>query len=160
MTIVYFDASAVVKYYVREPGSDWVQALVREPANTVFVTLLTVVEVSAAISICERTGKLTRRQRWQAYDVFKEDMRQKLFRLLDVSATIVEEAADLAQRYPLKGYDAVQVASALTLSRALKVLQVRPLTFISGDAQALATAKAKGLAVDDPFRHVEPGKDN
>jgi predicted nucleic acid-binding protein len=28
MTLYYFDASAVVKYYVTEPGSNWVRQLV------------------------------------------------------------------------------------------------------------------------------------
>ena len=30
MTLYYFDASAVVKYYVTEPGSTWVRQLVEE----------------------------------------------------------------------------------------------------------------------------------
>lgn len=155
MTALYFDASALVKYYVREPGSTWVRALIMEQANIAFITLLTIVEVSAAISICERTGKLTHRQRWQAYDALKEDVRRGFFRPLNISAAIVGEAADLTQRHSLKGYDAVQVASALVLSQALEVLQTEPLIFVSGDTQALTAAEAEGLAVDDPFRHVK-----
>jgi hypothetical protein len=53
MAFYYFDASALVKYYVTEPGSTWVRRLIEEretttgqPLHLIFVAEITRVEMS------------------------------------------------------------------------------------------------------------------
>jgi len=65
---------------------------------------------------------------------------------------IIDLAAHLTQRYPLKGYDAVQVAAAVRLQQTLR--PKRPLTFVAGDKSPIAAAQAEGLTVDNPFWHI------
>ena len=74
------------------------------------------------------------------------------FHLLPVTEHLIDLAAHLTQRYPLKGYDAVQVAAALHLRPTLG--PKRPLTFVVGDKSVIAAAQAEGLVVDDPFWHI------
>ena len=56
----------------------------------------------------------------------------------------------LAQRYTLRGYDAVHLAAALELQAAQQSLQAPPLTFVSADAEQIQAAQAEGLLVEDP----------
>ena len=73
MNLFYLDASALVKRYVREPGSTWVRTLVDDPANVILTSAISLVEVSAAIAICVRTGKLRPRQGEMAYEEFSSE---------------------------------------------------------------------------------------
>jgi predicted nucleic acid-binding protein len=58
MGFFYLDSSVVVKRYVDEPGSVWVRLLVSEPENIVILSEIAIVEVSAALAMSVRTGKV------------------------------------------------------------------------------------------------------
>ena len=58
------------------------------------------------------------------------------------------QAASLAKRHGLRGYDAVQLAATLETHSHLPSV-----TMLSGDANLNAAAQAEGLAVDDPNSH-------
>jgi predicted nucleic acid-binding protein len=161
MSLYYFDASALVKHYVLEPGSTWVRALIdrldpdtRERINTVLIAEVSLVEVAAALAISERTGRIHRRHRDQECDSFLDDA-DRLYGLLPVLSEDFYVAAELTQQHPLKAYDAVQLAVALRYRQVLARYKLA-LTFVSGDGQLLAAAAAEGLAVDNPFDHAVP----
>ena len=61
----------------------------------------------------------------------------------------------MTQQYPLRAYDAVQLAVALRYARILAAFGL-PLIFVSGDAALLNAARAEGLPTDNPFDHVSP----
>ena len=61
MTVYFFDTSAIVKYYVTEPGSRWVWDLVDSDVP-VFLIQITIAELSAALGILQRTRQINRRQ--------------------------------------------------------------------------------------------------
>lgn len=63
-------------------------------------------------------------------------------------------AAFFTQKYPLKGYDAVQLAAAHRLYSGLKKQNVE-MTLISGDQQLLNAAIAEKITVDSPFNHLK-----
>jgi len=159
MGIFYLDASAVVKYYVTEPGSEWVRHLVDEvddqgrPAHTLASSVLTSVEVPAAIAIIHRVGRISKRTRDVAYRDFLHTFVSR-YRILGVDAELVAVAGDLTQKHPLKALDAIHLAAALRLQEALRPYR-RTLTFVTGDGTLLAAAQAEGLAIDNPFNHVE-----
>ena len=73
MSLLYLDANALVKRYVHEPGSTWVRTLIDDPANVILISAISLVEVSAAIAICVRIGKLGPRQGGMAYEEFSGD---------------------------------------------------------------------------------------
>jgi len=154
MSLFYLDASALVKRYVHEPGSTWVRTLIDNPANVILISAISLVEVAAAIAICVRTAKLRPRQGRMAYEEFSDEVDKGVYQLWQVTQPLIEQAAELTQRYPLKGYDAVQVASGLQLAQHLATQKVT-VTFVSGDKQALDAADAEGLPVENPFEHTD-----
>jgi predicted nucleic acid-binding protein len=159
MNLYYFDASALVKHYVLEPGSTWVRTLIDrldpqtgKRINTVLIAEVSLVEVAAALAVAERTGRIHRRHRDHGYDRFLDDA-DRLYGLLPTLSEDFYMAAELTQRHPLKAYDAVQLAVALR-SKQVPARYELALTFVSGDAQLLAAAEAEGLIVDNPFEHI------
>jgi predicted nucleic acid-binding protein len=161
MALYYFDTSALVKYYVTEPGSTWVMGLIDArdpdtglPMHTVFLAGASVAEVSAALSILHRRGIISRRQRDDAYDHFLADLEER-FAIVAMPLQDFYSAAELAQRHPLKAYDVVQLAVALRHSQALAAHDLA-LTFVSGDDTLLTAAQSEGLPTDNPFDHVSP----
>lgn len=153
--ILYLDTSALVKNYVIEPGSTWLRQLIGDETNDIFLANLSIAEVGAALAILVRNKQIARRQGDIELDRFFADVETR-FSLVDITTEIVYRAAALCQQHPLKGYDAVQLATALSLAKALQSL-ARSLVFICGDQQLLTAAENEGLVTDDPFDHVEPG---
>jgi len=161
MPSYYFDASALVKYYVTEPGSDWVRRLIgaRNPEtgrmqNLIFVAEITRVEVAAGLSAIERVGRITRSKRDREYRRFIGQFTHR-YGVIALATDDFETAAALTQHHPLKAYDAVQLAVALRCNRILAAREF-PLTFVSGDKSLVAAAQAQGLLTDNPFEHVSP----
>jgi predicted nucleic acid-binding protein len=159
MTLYYFDASAVVKYYVPEPGSTWVRQLLDAQApggvhaqHLILVAEVTRVEVAAGLAILERVGRIRRAQRVREYQRFTSHLIQR-YAIIPLMTNDYVTAAHLTQHHPLKAYDAVQLAVAL---RYGLVLAGHPFTFVSGDTTLLTAARAEGLATENPFDHVTP----
>jgi len=159
MGLYYFDASAIVKYYVDEPGSVWVEEIVdlldsdtRMPGNTVFIAEVSIVEVAAAFAILHRTERIRRRTRDGIFDRFLADA-DMLFVLIPIVSGDFYTAARLTQRHPLKAYDAIQLAVALRHHQSLARHRL-DLTFVSGDQQQLKAATAEDLATSNPFGHL------
>jgi predicted nucleic acid-binding protein len=72
---------------------------------------------------------------------------------LETSALVKRYAIDLTGRYRLRGYDAIHLACALRLNRALVGLQLPPLTVVSADDDLLKAAQGEGLPVENPDLH-------
>ncbi len=67
---------------------------------------------------------------------------------------IISRARDLLDRYPLRAYDSVQLASALVANQALVLRKLPPLIFVSADDRLVKVATAEGLATENPNSHV------
>jgi len=161
MAIYFFDASALVKYYVTEPGSAWVRCLIDEQnpqtgwwTHIISVAEISRVEVAAGLALIERVGRIHKEQRDREYRRFISQFIHR-YTVIPVTTSDLEYAADLTQQHPLKAYDAVQLAVALRYGRFLAAFDL-PLVFVSGDATLLAAAQAEGLSTDNPFDHVSP----
>lgn len=113
--ILYLDASALVKLYVDEPGSEAVVARL-ERAEAVATVWVTYAEVRAAFARLRREGGLT-------VPALRRVVRQLdgewgTYNVVDVSDPVVRRAGALTERHALRGYDAVQLAAALDLRDA------------------------------------------
>ncbi len=64
-----------------------------------------------------------------------------------------DAATELTRQHRLRGYDAVQLATALAASAALLTAGLPGPTFVAADADLLAAARAEGLATIDPNLH-------
>jgi predicted nucleic acid-binding protein len=160
-TAYYFDASALVKYYILEPGSTWVRAIINATetqgshlTNTIFVSDISVTEVAAAFAILHRTQRIRRSARDGAFGQLVNDATGR-YQLIGADHHDFFAAASLTQSHPLKAYDAVQLAVALRHAANLAPYNL-PLMFICGDRTLLAAAQAVQLLVDNPFDHVAP----
>lgn len=59
----------------------------------------------------------------------------------------------LADKYELRGYDAVQLASALEVNRLRIADGLSPIVFISADNNLNSAATTEGLTADNPNNH-------
>lgn len=108
----FFDASALVKRYVREVGSAKVTRLLRDDA--VAVSRLSEIEVVSALARRVREGALTTAERDRALVAFERDLSR--FIVVELTAPVVGRARELLQRHALRSADALQAASGLHLA--------------------------------------------
>lgn len=113
MALYYFDASALVKYYVTEPGSSWVRRLIEaqdsetgQLRHVILVAEITRVEIAAALAVIERVGRIGRAKRDREYRRFVSQLAHR-YVVVPLASHDLEIAAGLTQKYPLKAYDAV-----------------------------------------------------
>ncbi len=72
------------------------------------------------------------------------------FRKVEISESLTEKAAQLAKKYALRGYDAVQLAAALETESERITSGLSSVTLLSADADLNAAAVSEGLAVENP----------
>lgn len=133
----YFDPSALIKRFAVEPGSPLVDRLVE--TASVATSKISYVEVYSGLTRMKRERRIGK----AAYDLacrqFEKDWQayaQVL--LLD---EILSLARDLIRRHPLRGFDAIHLASAVDLGR----MSGERATFIAADQKLLNAAEAEGL---------------
>lgn len=114
--IVYLDASALVKRSVAERGSKEVIELTAA-AEIVATSLISRAEVAAAFARAVRLGVLDHDGGRRAQRKFSREWPD--LARVPVSETLVSRAETLAWDYGLRGYDAVQLASALTWQESI-----------------------------------------
>jgi len=148
-SIDYFDSSALVKRYLAEMGSAWVQARCNDPARTIATVDLSRVEVAAAFAAKLRGNFITQAEYQEARTKLAADA-QKRYHLIPVTPQRVDEAIELTARHRLRGYDAVHLACALHLNRALLEDDLPPLILIAADEDLLKAAQAEGLETENP----------
>lgn len=147
----YFcDSSAVVKRYVGETGTNWIIGLMRPALKNEFaVAQIAAVEVISAVSRRHRGNFLTAVQADKAIYRFLRDFNNR-FGVVKIDDAVIRNAIYLAQTYVLRGYDAVQLSSAMALNSKLSKLKLQPFIFVSADNDLNSAANAEGLAVDNP----------
>lgn len=138
--IVYLDASALVKRYVAEAGSDEVRALVRG-AEAAVTALITRVEVIAALAKAHHTRRLASQDADRARKAFEEEWED--FVRVQMTEHLVAQAASLAWSRGLRGYDAVHLAAALFWQAQIG----RPVVLATYDRQLWEAARGAGLTV-------------
>lgn len=108
--IAYLDASALVKRYILEPRSQETIALTAD-SEMVATSIVSRAEVAAALGKGVRLGLVAEDVARRAQRSFDSDWRDLL--RVPVTEALVERAGTLAWDHRLRGYDAVQLASAL-----------------------------------------------
>jgi len=111
---LYLDTSSLVKLYVDEPGSDEVRGLV-DRATVVATSVIAYAEARSALARLRREGALPPAAFTSIKRVLDKDWPSYL--TLDVTEAISQAAGDLAERYRLRGYDSVHLASFLEVAR-------------------------------------------
>jgi uncharacterized protein len=115
MTTVYLDTSSLVKLYVEQTGSDEVRRELAE-ASVAATSLVAYAEARAAFARLRREDDITA----SAFRAVKRDLDNDWPGYLMVAPTsdLCRVAGDLAERYQLRGFDSIHLASFLDLASA------------------------------------------
>jgi len=153
MATCYLDSSALSKRYVEEVGTPWLRGILTPTAGNAIVTArITMVELHSALARRLREGSVEAQACLVALQAFNRHCGTE-YRFVDLDLNVVGLARDLLDRYPLRAYDAVQLASALRANRALYAAQMSLLVFVSADDRLIAAATREGLSTDNPNLH-------
>lgn len=152
MGAYFLDSSAVVKRYMAETGSDWVDGLTGPSAgNHIHIANITAVEVTSAVIRRVRSGSIDAADAADILGDFRHDLAHD-YRSVEILPPIIHQAVMLVEKHGLRGYDAVQLAAALHVHLVSLPLAV-PLVLVSADAELNAAARAEGMVVEDPNMH-------
>jgi predicted nucleic acid-binding protein len=139
--ILYVDTSALVKLYVEEVGTLEVISRV-ERAEAVATALVTYAEARAALARHQRQGGISGAELRR---VVRELNREwTTYNVVHLSDALVHSAGSLAERHALRGYDAVQLATALELRAVGGVVE-----FCAFDDRLNRAARRERLIVSD-----------
>ena len=136
--MIYLDTSALIKRFVNEKGSALVESFVRGK-GAIATAKIAYAEIFAGFTRKLREGNLSKPQYAVACRQFERDWHAYL--RVGLEEDILLLARDLIQRHPLRGYDAVHLASALRLKIALG----EEITFAAADGRLLKAAEAENL---------------
>lgn len=146
----YIESSALVKRYAKERGTKFLIDLLRPSArNFLYSAKITEVEVCAALSRKQKGLTLTLNQTTKAIFRFRRIFLKRFF-TLDLTDSIIEEAVRLTETYALRGYDAIQLATALETNGKRLSDGLSGLIFVCADKELNAAAKLEGLNVENP----------
>ena len=112
--ICYFDTSALVKLYVEEEGSKQVKDYAQK-CSLVATSKVAYAESCSAFARAWREGVLETSSYREAVSNFKEEW--PAFFVLDVSDSVLQRIDTLIDKYPLRAFDALHLASAITLTK-------------------------------------------
>jgi predicted nucleic acid-binding protein len=137
---IYLDASALVKRYIAEAGTQEVKHLFASPA-ALGTSIITHAEVAAALGKAVRQSLLARDEAYVALQVFRLQW-PSLIRLY-VTESAASRAGTLAWEHGLRGFDAVHLTAALLWQESLRA----QVTFATFDRHLWQAAQAAGLAI-------------
>jgi predicted nucleic acid-binding protein len=132
---LYLDTSCLVKLYVTEPGTDSVRAQV-DRATIVATSTIAYPEARAALARRHRERALGRAAFGAAKQKLEDDWPR--YFAVQVTESLCRDAGNLAERYGLRGYDSVHLASFLEVARRAGVPAAE---FSSADDRLNAAAR-------------------
>ena len=145
----FLDSSAVAKFYHPELGSAVVEQIVLDPAASILISRLSVVEVQSVFAGKVRSGAISAGDAADLRRRFFEDVANGLFRIVALTNEHYEKAGQLIECYVashgLRTLDSLQLAVALSLHRAGAVED-----FVVADRVLCKVAAIEGVRVTDP----------
>jgi predicted nucleic acid-binding protein len=153
VAVYFLDSSALVKRYVKETGTAWMRRLSRRGApNDIDVASIALVEVTSAIARRKKGGTVLPARAPSMLWRFRKHLAGR-YTAIDITPTLLADAAKLATAHALRAYDAVQLAAALTVLAQGKAVGISAITLVSADKCLNDAAQAEGLAVENPNSH-------
>jgi uncharacterized protein len=150
VTAYFFDTSGLLKRYVVEPGTNWVVSVTNpQSGHDIFIAQITPVEIVSGISCLKRENVISANDAQTAQKLIERHIRRQ-YKEIIFTNHIVQTAKQLLNTYPLRAYDAVQLASALEANTRLTRAGLQPLIFVSADKRLLSAATGEGLQSHDP----------
>lgn len=149
----FCDSSAIVKRYVNEIGSNYVDNLAdSKSGNIILLARITRVEFAAAVARRLKSGSIIATDAQNALAAFQHDLTNNYF-TVEIMPLLLSAAVTLATKHALRGYDAVQLAATLEASDERIANGLAPLTLVSADTKLNNAAQAERLKVENPNNH-------
>ena len=142
---LYLDTSALLKLYVEEDDSDFVEGAVQD-AETTVTSIMTYVETRAAFSRRRRDGSLTLADYHRVVREFEREWER--YFVIPVTDSMIKSAGKLAETHGLRGYDALHLASADYFREKTN----EPVIFGCWDSRLEAAARRQGLQLPRPVQ--------
>jgi predicted nucleic acid-binding protein len=152
-TDAYLDASALVKRYSSEKGSNAV-AVRFDRAEKIFTSRLSFAEVHSSLGRKFRAGELSSEDLTRVREEFESDWLFSLS-VLDLDVGTISSISQLVEQYDLKAGDAIHLSAAFWLRDAIRLGRFRSgaeesIEFGVADKQLARIARKCGLHVFDP----------
>jgi predicted nucleic acid-binding protein len=138
----YFDTSALIKRFVDERGSEAVAALLKADPMAA-TSVVAYAEAHAGLAKKLRDHALSTSGHRRAARAFDADWRALV--RVGVTEQLLALVPALVRRHPLRGLDAIHLASAVRLRTEL----AEAVRFVAADGRLLAAAEGEGLAAID-----------
>jgi uncharacterized protein len=140
--ILFFDTSALLKRYLKEAGTEKVEALF-ESATLVIVSSTTEVECASAFQRLLKTKYID----VEKYEHLKENIAIDFpfFHHVEFDQAVRKDCCTLIDKYSLKPLDTIQLASALQVLKEID-------SFVVSDKQLKRYASKEGFTVIDPIQ--------
>ncbi len=150
MATYFLDTSALIKRYITEQGSSGIVALC-DPAqqNMLYISQAARIEVVSTICRRAREKSITLDERNELIQKFREDS-QKGYNTWTVTTEIYDAAGELCRSYPLRAYDAVQLACVLAVRTFAQENKAPEPVFVCADNNLLNIAIAEALKIENP----------
>jgi len=157
LSFYFLEATAFIKLFVQEPGTDLLIGLMEEAEdNRKLISASTPLEVYAVIRRRERAGDLKADDAVSALSILRQEAARMVQQPLNPA--VLEAARQLLDRTTLRWPDALQLGTALA---ARDMFQGTEIMFVSASAQLLEAAAGEGFKVLDPVKErVVPAKDS
>ena len=137
--IIYLDASALVKRYIAETGSQEVDQIITT-ADLIATALISRAEVAAALAKAVRVNALHSDNANNALKRFRAQWNNLI--RLQMTETLIIRADALAWDYGLRGYDAVHLAAAQIWQETIG----EPVVLATFDRQLWTAGQSTGLS--------------
>jgi len=155
--VLYLDSSALFKRYQKEQGTETLNSRLRKEARdlrSVFKSVLTYAEIHAAFARRAREKLLSAGEAAAVQDEFDADWALSIGPI-ELGTGVLAFVRNLVREFPLRGADAIHLASALWLrdmaSVGIKTDQYTgPVVFVSSDKQLARAAAKSHLDVFNP----------
>jgi predicted nucleic acid-binding protein len=138
---VYFETSALIKLFLDEPGADDARDL-WDAADLVTIALIAYPEARAALAAAERARRISAAELGGVKQ--RLDRRWIQAQVIDFDQPIALTAGDISERFALRGYNAVHLATAMSL-------QDDSLLIATWDRELASACLEAGLRISPPL---------
>ena len=147
MALYFLDTSALVKLYVQEPGTDRLLPLVTSrPGNRFAILSIAIGEIRSAIRRRQRAGDIDASIATSILENVRSHSETRFIRQV-INDPVIDTAMEMLDRYPLRAYDAIQLAGCL----ALCAITTEDFIFVCSDQRLLEAARSERLKTLDPL---------
>ena len=143
--VVYFDTSALAKWYLPEEQSNEVEKYIQEHGPVV-ISELTVVEMRDLLARHRREGSLDPNTEIKVFATFEEDIRQKFLICHPLSDSVARGAVNLLSvlcDLPLRMVDAMHLAMAKEIQTDI-LATADPVMASAGEKLGLSVVRFDG----------------